>query len=176
MVINDVISSGATLYNVVYYITMVGIDRAGNVTADTKAIHIIDNRTGGFGATTSSGDNYAVITQGASFELPSIRATLLLDVMSNQAIAYEDYTLVYTLDGKEVEGIDTLYSGVYRVYAVANVNCEEISQLVYTLKITDRYVEAFDIDDNYWLLIVNIAIGLLFIAGCIFVCKKKRLF
>ena len=85
-----------------------------------------------------------------------------------------DYTLEYTLDGKVVDKIDTYISGRYDVYAKATIDGKEVRKLVYTFDVVDRYVEAFEVEDNnYSVLIISVSLGLIFMASLIFIVRKR---
>ena len=170
--INALISNGYTGYNVVYHITYYTVNKAGVVTMDTKVLHFKDLRSQSalHSATVAE---MSAINLGSSFQIPEFE---LYELTRGNARAtrIEDYTLVYTLDGKAVDGIDTYTSGRYNIYAKAMIDGEEVIKLVHTLDIIDRYVDVYDDDtNNYSTLIVTLGVGAMFICSMAFIVRKK---
>ena len=126
-------------------------------------------------AATTSGVSASSITQGDSFVMPNISAGVITDVLRGHATALNEYTLEYTLDDKVVDSINTNYTGRYKVYVKANIDGKEVRELVYTLDVTSGYVEIENIKNNYTVLIISVLLGVIFLAGCIYISRKKEI-
>jgi hypothetical protein len=171
--IGALLGNGANYFNTVFYVTVYAIDRAGNVSEDTRVIHFISSDT--LVAATTSGVSASSITQGVSFVMPNISAGVITDVLRGHATALNEYILEYTLDDKVVDSINTNYTGRYKVYVKANIDGKEVRELVYTLDVTSGYVEIENIKNNYTVLIISVLLGVIFLAGCIYISRKKEI-
>ena len=161
-------------YDVVYYISTFVVDKAGNVSEDVRIIHIVNRTNSGVVVTTSSGVNTYTITQGASFNLPELIATIT-DFHTHTMTDVENYNVFFEYNGRRVDTIDTTLVGTYKVYAQTNVDGDVITQLVYTLNVEDGYVEVVGTTGNYAPMIILIIMYMAIIAAAIYIQKRKKI-
>ena len=161
-------------YDIVYYITVYVVDKAGNVSQDVRVIHVVNRTKEGVAIATNTGINTYTITQGASFNLPELIATIT-NFDNHTMTDIKNYNLFFEYNGKRVKDIDTSLVGTYKVYAETMVNGKLITQLVYTLNIEEGYVHVQNISNNYVAIVLMVILYSGIFAIALYIQKKRKL-
>jgi hypothetical protein len=161
-------------YDIVYYVTVYVVDKAGNVSQDVRVIHVVNRTHEGVAIATNTGVNTYTITQGASFNLPELIATIT-NFDDHTMTDIEDYNVFFEYNGMRVKDIDTSLVGTYKVYAETMVNGKRITQLVYTLNIEEGYVAVENISNNYIVLVLIVILYSGIFAIALYIQKKRKL-
>ena len=161
-------------YDIVYYITVYVVDKAGNVSQDVRVIHVVNRTKEGVAIATNTGINTYTITQGASFNLPELIATIT-NFDNHTMTDIKNYNLFFEYNGKRVKDIDTSLVGTYKVYAETMVNGKLITQLVYTLNIEEGYVHVQNVSNNYVAIVLMVILYSGIFAIALYIQKKRKL-